>query len=197
MRQEPIDRDKEGRVEPHQAYTDAEYISGVQRGDQGVFNSLVRTYFTMLVQFVVGIVRAQDNAEDIVQDVLYWIWRHRETWQPRGSLRAYLLRAVRNHALDWLKHVAVEERYQRESIDLEAELTPAADLALMHAQDSQALAQALAQLPERRRAVIQLRYYRQLSHAEIGEILGLSPKAVKELLHRTIETLRQRLGSSR
>ena len=64
--------------------------------DQRIFNALVLAYFTPLVQFVVGIVHLLDAAEDIVQGVLYRVWEQRATWNPHGSVRAYLLRAVRN-----------------------------------------------------------------------------------------------------
>jgi RNA polymerase sigma-70 factor (ECF subfamily) len=186
-------RDEAGVGDPHQSHTDEEYIAGVRAGDQGIFNALVLTYFSLLVHVVVGIIHLQDAAEDLVQDVLYRIWEQRTTWNPRGPVRAYLLRAVRNQALDWLKHTAIEQRYRHEGVDLEETQAPAADLALIRAQDSVALAQALTELPERRRLAVQLRYGQQLSHAEIGEVLGISPKAVKELLLRTIEALRRRL----
>ena len=119
MRAPESDRDETEGAEPPQSHTDAEYIAGVQAGDQGIFNALVLAYFTPLVQFVVGIVHLLDVAEDIVQDVLYRVWEQGATWNPHGSVRAYLLRAVRNQALDWLKHAAIEQQYRQEGADVE------------------------------------------------------------------------------
>ena len=48
-------------------------------------------------------------------------------------------------------------------------------------------------LPERQRSAIVLRYYEDLTHAEIAEALGLTPAAVKSLLHRALENIREEM----
>ena len=137
MRAPESDGDETGAGEPHQSHTDAEYISGVRAGDQGLFNALVLAYFPRLVQFAVGTLHRQDAAEDI---------------------------------------------------------------ALIRPQDRVALAQALVELPERRRLAVQLCYVQQLSHAEIGEVpicvsLDILGDAIGEPL-RALTTTSFKIGYS-
>ena len=172
---------------------DGQRVERVRAGDVAVFDAIVIEYRSTMIQLARSMVGTQDVAEDLVQDVLSWVWEHRTIWNPRLSIRAYLLRAVRNQALNTLKHAAIEARHYGDVLhELEEEDSQAPDIALLQADTSATLARALLALPERRKLAIRLRYEQQLSHAEIGEVMGISAKAAKELLLRTIESLRLR-----
>lgn len=68
-----------------------------------------------------------------------------------------------------------------------------------HAQewvDGAAVRGALAQLPPRQRAIVVLRYYEDLSEAQIAEVLGISTGTVKSQAHHAVRNLRTHLGIS-
>jgi RNA polymerase sigma-70 factor, ECF subfamily len=67
------------------------------------------------------------------------------------------------------------------------------DLLLERQAISNALSQALGQLPEKQRAAFILNKYQELSYSEVAEIMKISEKAVKSLIHRAKETLAERL----
>jgi RNA polymerase sigma-70 factor (ECF subfamily) len=113
-------------------------------------------------------------------------------------VRAYLLGAVRNTALNVLKHTHAESRW--ETAYEQAEVppgmgTPALDIedAFVRRELSAALRRAVERLPERRRQILLLRL-QQLTYGEIAEIMDISPKTVEAQITQAFAALRTALG---
>lgn len=88
---------------------DQALISRIRLGEEAAMSELLRTYGVKLMRAAVPITGSEDVAQDVVQDVFIRIWDTRTQLEIRGSVAAYLYRAVRNRALDIRKH----ERAQR------------------------------------------------------------------------------------
>ena len=170
----------------------------IRAGDEDAFGALFLEHYTDLCQFVDSYVRAPDIAEEIVQAVFLRIWEHRGSWDPRGSPRAYLFASCRNQAVDALRH----EQIVAQSIGRDAYLgigrwsaPRLADAELEAAELADKLRRVVAELPERRRLVVILRWQHQLSNPEIARILGISVKGVEMQFSRALADLRRHLGS--
>lgn len=169
----------------------------VRAGDEAAFAVIFHRYVTHLCAFAYRYVESRDLAAELVQDVFLKIWRNREQWDVTESLKAYLYRATRNHALDFLKHERVEQRWA-EAVARERLVDDALTLAAPSA-DSRAdelaaeLTRVLDHLPERRRQVFLLRWHHDLSYAEIAELMGTTPKTVENQMTRALRTLREHL----
>jgi RNA polymerase sigma-70 factor, ECF subfamily len=129
-----------------------------------------------------AILHDRERAKDAVQDAFVAALRRRSQWRGEGSLDAWLWRAVLNAARD--------RRRKREPILVpetpeEAPVEPA----------SLDLADALAELTERQRLVLFLRYYGDLDYRQIAETLGVKPGTVAATIHQAQEHLRHRLGA--
>jgi RNA polymerase sigma-70 factor (ECF subfamily) len=160
---------------------------------------MVKQYAPLLTRFAYDLARSREMADDAVSDVFVWIWEHRTAWQVRGSLRAYLFRAVRNRIFNAKRDTAFRERWrQRNHDDLAAAgigrgrpWDPGHDL------DARALGvllrRALARLPEGRRTALILRWIHGLSYAEIAQVVGTSVVGVKQQLNRALRELRATL----
>ena len=130
-----------------------------------------------------AILHDRERAKDAVQDAFVAALRRRSQWRGEGSLDAWLWRAVLNAARD--------RRRKREPILVpetpeEAPVEPPASLDL---------ADALAELTERQRLVLFLRYYGDLDYRQIAETLGVKPGTVAATIHQAQEHLRHRLGA--
>lgn len=172
-------------------------LAKVRAGDPAAFEWLFTTFAAPLATFVFRYVESQDDAQEIVQDLFFTLWRDRERLTVMGGIRDYLYAAARNRARDWLKHRRVVHRWQERAvreIDL-AYTDEALDRQLIRAEERAAIERALAELPERRRAICTLRWTSGLSYAEIAQRLGISEKTVETQLNRAIRELRDRLRS--
>ena len=76
-------------------------LSAVRHGDQKAFDTLFRKYYPMLCAYGHRFVDLED-AEEIVEDSLLWIWENRETLVIESSLSSYLFKMVYRRALNKL-----------------------------------------------------------------------------------------------
>lgn len=113
--------------------------------------------------------------EEIAQDALLGLYRR---WESVDRPEAYLRRALVNGAGNWRRHETVKQA--------KLPLLAGADRFDFAADE---LADALAALPFRQRAVLVLRYQADLSEAEIAETLGCRPGTVKSLASRALARL--------
>jgi len=160
-------------------------------------SAILDAYFDRLVRFAYGLVGSADLAEDIVQDTLVRVWETRHTVRTDTSFRSFLFTAVRRRALNALKHAAVEGRYVADVRAGTREPARPIELSIEETLDAvtvgRAIRAAIAQLPERRQTAIRLRYEEELPFAAVAEIMGISEKAAKDLVARTIREIRGQL----
>jgi RNA polymerase sigma-70 factor, ECF subfamily len=184
---------------PHQpGGHERQWLAGVRAGDERTFESLFRAHYPALCRYVAGLVQSEAGAEDIVQQVFMRLWERHPTWSPASGVRAYLFAACRNRALDHLKHQRIVER-TAEGARLGLHVIPTVgrgsapveDVQLRQLQD--ALRQTVQAMPERRRAVFVLRWEHGLDYAEIGKVLGITPKSAEVQFGRGVKEIRAAL----
>jgi RNA polymerase sigma-70 factor, ECF subfamily len=171
------------------ALSDESIVAGIRNGDAAAFEGVFRAHYAALCAFALRYVGERALAEEIVQQLFSDLWT-RADWRIHGSLRAYLFAAVRNRALNLRKRQRFERGWDEAADDALADDMPAADAQIEAAETSVRLSAALDRLPERCRLVMQLRWARRLSHAEIAEIMGISIKGVENQLSRGLKALR-------
>lgn len=146
-------------------------------------------HYPGLVRLAVLLVRDQGLAEDIVQDSFVALHGHWDRVEPARA-PAYLRRTVVNRCRSALRHRSVVARHRPEP----SPTGPPADEGMLRAERRDRVLEALATLPTRQREVLVLRYYLDLSEADIAATLDISRGAVKSHAARGSATLRQRLA---
>src|SRR5262249_12428525 len=163
---------------------------GAGRGPRGeALAALYHGHYAALVRTAVLLVGDVATAEDVVQDS--YIATYRAWWRLRDTGRAlpYLRRAVMNRARSVLRRRAVAGRHPgRPAPDVGS----AEEDALATLERSSVLA-ALDALSPRQRQVIVLRYYADLSEAQIADALGVTTGSVKVHATRALDSLRAAL----
>lgn len=171
---------------------------GATAWDDAAFEALFRLHYAPLCGFVYRFVRSRDTAEELVQDVFASMWASRRSLDVRTSVKAYLYRAARNRALNWIEHQGVVRSWAERA--LAEPLSSPTDLPsrrIEQAELRERIARALELLPERCRLVLRLRYLEQMTHAEVAEAMGISSKGVENQLGRGLKALRHHLAGER
>jgi RNA polymerase sigma-70 factor, ECF subfamily len=179
-----------------------EWIRRIRDGDARAFETVVRTYGPRLTEFAAGFLYANDEAEDVVQEVLWRIWEGRGRWHPTVSIRAYLFAAVRNRVLNVLDHRRVEASYYRSALAAQTGEPAGVGVAeaLEEAEDEaarqEALKRAFAGLTEKQQTAVRLRYSEGLAMAEVAAALSVSVSAAERLIARALGALREKTRGS-
>jgi RNA polymerase sigma-70 factor (ECF subfamily) len=133
----------------------------------------------------------------LVHDVFAALWLRRTSLTIHDSLTAYLFGAVRNRAVEMVRHATVARRTAQGVTDdlRRAQDSPAAhtDSAVLNDEIAAAVRDALATLPELARQVLILRWQQQLSYPEIARVLDTTEAAAKQLGSRAQRALRPAL----
>jgi RNA polymerase sigma factor, sigma-70 family len=165
---------------------------GITAMYESQWNSLVRMVWLML--------RHQGAAEDVVQDAFIATYRAWPTLRDEQAAVGYLRRCAVNGARSVLRHeVVVRRENEAEAGRADASgrgSAPSADLAALNRLDGDRLLAELRKLPDRQREVIILRYYVDLSEAQIAEALDIAPGSVKTHAHRGLRALRERMEAA-
>jgi len=156
--------------------------------------ALYAAHYRSLVRLGALLLHDPVAAEDVVQDA--FVAMHRAWRRLRDPERAlpYLRRAVVNGSRSALRHRAVVDRHATgPGQPSGAGVTDSAEEAALRASGHAEVLAALGRLPRRQREALVLRYYAELSEAEIAEAMGISRGAVKSHASRGIQALRTTL----
>lgn len=165
-------------------------IERIKKQDQSALTEFYDAYGGFVYNMAMHVLRNEAAAEEVTQDIFFQIWRKPDSWDPdKGRLSSWLLAATRYKAIDRLRRE--ERRPIRQSIALD-------DLAhLLASHDSvgdedsaRILRELLKELPAEQRQVINLAFFRGLTHTEIAEQLNLPLGTVKGRARLALEKLR-------
>ena len=163
-------------------------LSAVQRGDQKAFDTLFRRYYPMLCAYGHRFVELED-AEEIVQDVMLWLWENRETLVIESSLNSYLFKMVYRRALNKLAHIDATQRADTRFYEEMQEMLQDTDYYQIE-ELAKRIEDAVAALPESYREAFVMHRFRDMSYKEIAETLGVSPKTIDYRIQQALKQLR-------
>jgi RNA polymerase sigma-70 factor (sigma-E family) len=161
-------------------------------GADEAVEQLYAAHWRGLVGLAVLLVRDQGTAEEIAQDAFVAMHGRWSRLREPDRALAYLRQSVVNRSRSALRHRAVVERHA--SRRATADVAEPADAHLTESARRVAVLDAMRALPERQREVLAMRYYLDLSEAEIAEALGISRGSVKTHSSRGAAALRSLLA---
>ncbi len=153
---------------------------------------LYAAHWRSLVRLSVLLVRDVGTAEEVVQDAFVEMHGRWSRLREPDKALAYLRRAVVNRSRSRLRHLTVVRAHA--SRQPAPGVVRGADEAVLEGDRRSLVLDALADLPRRQREVLALRYYVDLSEAEIADTLGISRGAVKSHASRGSAALRDTLA---
>jgi RNA polymerase sigma-70 factor (ECF subfamily) len=181
------------------AASDETLMAGLAGGEFAALDALMLRWQQPLQAFLRRHLHSEADALDLAQETFVRIYRHRSSYRPGSRFSTWMFQIALNLARDHAR-----KAYRRRTDALEA-LAPGVAAGLASEGDSPAdtarlneeiiaVRFALQNLPEPLRTALVLSEYQSLSHAEIAEIVGATPKAVETRLHRAREKLRLALA---
>ena len=155
---------------------------------QNKFKTILLPISNKLFRLALSITGSKEDAEDVVQDVLFHILK-KDDWEKIENIEAYCFRSTRNRALDTIalkdnRAVALPDDFDYplpEDIEHRVEAQEQIDL----------IENWLAKLPEKQQTIFRLREIEELSYKEIASILNITDEQVKTILFRLRRKLKE------
>jgi RNA polymerase sigma-70 factor (ECF subfamily) len=172
--------------------TDEQLVGQIRTGDREAFTLLVKRHKRGIANFISAGVRSPADVADLTQETFLRAYAHLGTFNPElGRFSTWLYHIARNVVRTFLgrsqrRPVAAELGEERTLENSVADVSSDADPigGVLRAEAEAEVRAALADLPERTRTVLALRYYDNMDYQSIATQLGLSLGNVKTLIHR-------------
>lgn len=164
------------------------------RRDPSAFLEVYDRYARLVYNLARKILRSDQEAEEILQDVFWQFWKSLERLDlTKGNLSSWLVTMARNRSIDYLR----SQQRRRETVDdtvYEAEsFAPGGTKPELFAEKI-SVQKALAALTDSQRKALELAYYWGLSHQEISERLGEPLGTIKTRIRSALNQMRGILG---
>lgn len=165
-------------------------IERAQLGNKDAFGRIYELFFSKIYRFIYFSLGDKELSEDLAQNTFLRCWRSLQSFSDtKGSFQAFLFTIARNILIDWYrkkKEVSlekVEDPASLENIESEA----------VKKEEKEIVWNALLRLKEFEKQVVILRYFEELSFADIAKIVGKKETAVRVKLHRTLKKMKHYL----
>ena len=169
-------------------------IERSREGDQDAFRQLVERYQGAVHNLAYRMLGDPNDAEDAAQEIFMRIYRQLGRYDPSRKFSTWTLAIATNYCIDQLR------RRRMQLVPLEniipwarsREVGPEGEAITQEARDD--VQRLIMRLPEKYRAPLVLRYFEELSCAEIAEVLGMPEGTVKTQIHRARKSLEKLLA---
>lgn len=164
-----------------------------QRSTAPSFEEVFKRYYSDMFRYAFCITKTQDIAEEVVNDVFVKFWSAGESLHIRSSIRAFLVTATRNHAIDRLRKSVRLRNRLREISDVHT-----TDYALPHeivvGEETERLIEAAIEaLPPQGKLIFKMSRDHEMTYGEIARTLDLSIKTVEAHMGKSLKSLRANL----
>lgn len=175
--------------------SDEEIVARIVSGDRPLFEILMRRHNQRIYRAVRAVLRADDEAEDVMQEAYLSAYQHLHQFEGRARFSTWLTRIAVNSALarrggKWATTMIDTDDDSLEALE---SIAPDPERETLTAELREVMEREVAALPDSFRTTFVLREVEGLSTTETAEVLGISEDLVKTRLHRARTTLRERL----
>jgi RNA polymerase sigma-70 factor (ECF subfamily) len=160
--------------------------------DKASFALLFRHFAPRVKAFLIKSGADESLAEECMQDVMATIWQKAHLYDAsRASVATWIFTIARNRKIDLLRRYA---RPEPEDLPWGPEREPNQADVMALQQDTERLAAAIRQLPEKQRILIERAYFGELTHSEIAAETGLPLGTIKSRIRLALERLRHAMS---
>jgi RNA polymerase sigma-70 factor (ECF subfamily) len=172
---------------------DTEALLQMADGNIAAYRFLFNAHFADLCNFLLIYLHSKELSEEIALELFTYIWEKRETLQIKSNFKSFLFASAKNKAIS---HYRKEHKMVFTSLEVGDYLMP--DVSGTHQfmennELREIIDDAISKLPEKSRQIYQLAWEENLSHKEIAEQLGITPKTVENHVGIALRKLRELL----
>lgn len=180
-----------------------EIIKKLKLGDEKAFKFIYDTHYVLLCRFATQLLHDPCLAEEVVDDAIFYLWEHRKDIEISHSIRAYLMRAVRNACLNELRSQAHQKEISFSSFQLPENIDFLDAIfvedqhplgVLLDQELEHELTKSIGELSQECGVVFKKSRFEHKKYEEIAEELDISVNTVKYHIKNAISFLEKRMS---
>lgn len=166
-------------------------IASIQQGNENAYKEMFLKYYSPLCEYASQYI-SDDESEELVQDLMLFIWETRKSLIIETSLKSYLFISTKNRCLNAIKRNQYHERIHDQIYERIKDQFEDPDYYFIN-ELTQNIQRAVENLPETYRETFTLSRFGENTNAQIAEKLGVSVKTVEYRISQSLKILRHKL----
>ena len=162
-----------------------------KRMDKASFEQLFRDNYGKAYYLALRILHDDEASKDVVADAFELVWRRLQD-SDVDKLSSYLLTAVKNVCLDYIRKQNIRNRYVQASVQAVGKLSFNPEEVDLHEEKIQTIMRSLDELTPRTLQIVTMCYVQRKKYREVAEELGISESAVKKHIMQALSYMRQK-----
>ncbi|MEM8787082.1 MAG: sigma-70 family RNA polymerase sigma factor [Pseudomonadota bacterium] len=177
-------------------HSDSDLLALIATQDRAAFAELFGRFATRVKAFMLRAGTADDEADEIAQEVMVTVWRKAHLFDPaKAAVSTWIFAIARNRRIDRLRARARPEPDPEDPL-FRPDPEPSGLETLSTQQLAARMREAIGSLPEEQRIVLRAAFYDGLSHGEVATLLDLPLGTVKSRIRLSFKHLRGQLGDA-
>lgn len=163
----------------------------IQQNNVDAFKQLYEQYYSRVVAFIVGMIKQEDIANDLAQDVFVSLWLGRKRLDISQNLQNYIFVASRNAAINYLKKEFAHVHEQIETVQEKIYVESNVEDSIFAREINLLIEMVVSEMPKQRQLIYRMSREEGLSNNEIANKLGISKRSVENQLSIALKEIKQ------
>ena len=174
-----------------------EYVIRLQKGDERALEVLIKHYQKRVYSLVLNMVKNEDDAIELTQDVFIKIYEKANSFQFNAKFSTWLFSVAYNTTISFLRKKQIKwEEINEDRVDYVSDSYEMTSGLLQSEERNKYIKEALSKMGEQQKILMQLFYLEELSMKEIEEVTGIKINSIKIGLMRARQNLLKHLSTS-
>jgi len=180
-----------GQVEPER-----ELVILLGKGNESAFEKLYRIYHIRILRKLILILKDEEIAKEVLQDIFLTVWEKRLSIDPDKSFRSYLFRIAENRMVDVFRKAARDKRLADHLVNTSPLLSCNTEERVVFKESDAILQKAIESLPPQRKKIFVLCRMEGKTYEEVGSLLGISTGTINDHMVKAIRTIKSYYAKS-
>lgn len=166
-------------------------LNQLSRGEEPAFNALYKAYSRPLFLRVVNMIKSEDDAQEIIQELFIKLWQNRETINSIKSFQAYVYTIANNLVYNYFRKISYDQSLiDKLLLNAASHYLDGQEL-LENKESAEIFQKAINQLSPQCKKVFQLCKIEGKSHKEVAQLMGISMPTVNSHMTNAVKSIRE------
>ena len=170
--------------------TDVDLVTRLTQNDEAAFSELYIRYKDKLFYFCSYLLKSNEEANDIVQDIFIRIWESRSFINPQLSFSSFLYTMARNRIMNYFRDMDIDIKVKEILTTQKITVEETTESQLIYTEYQEILQAAIDLLPAQRKKIFNMSRVENISHKEIAMKLGISVNTVQEHISEALKFIK-------
>lgn len=180
---------------PEAQQEEKELLIQLNQGEERAFEKLYNLYSIRVLKRLINLLKDEEIAKEVLQDVFMKIWEKREDLDAEKSFRSYLFQIAENRVTDLFRRAKTDRKLLDHIIHVSTELYHHTEDIINYKESNFILERAIESLPPRRKEIFKLCKIEGKTYEEVAQILDISMGTVNDHMVKALRSIRKHFSN--